>query len=240
MSGLGDDDGADVRPAREPSPAGDDLRGLRFVVSAGPTAEPLTRFGDVVSNFSSGLQGWEVACALADRGAAVRLVAGPTPLADPAHPGIETVRVSTAREMLDAVLASLPADCYVGVAAVADFAPAVPSFVAWRPDLTATLTLEQNPDILQTVGTHPTLRPRAVIGFAAETRDLEAYARGKLERKGADAIFGNLVGEAATARGSGRNHVLLVTADGAADMGETDKYAVGVMVGDFVRARVAR
>ncbi|HEX7884630.1 MAG TPA: bifunctional phosphopantothenoylcysteine decarboxylase/phosphopantothenate--cysteine ligase CoaBC [Phenylobacterium sp.] len=165
------------------------LAGKRAIVTAGPTAEPLdpVRF---ISNRSSGKQGYAIAGALAALGAEVTLVSGPTALTAP--PGVKRVEVETAREMLAASEAALPADVAVCVAAVAD----------WRPDTVGagkikkgvsgppTIDLVENPDILAALSKGGA-RPRLVIGFAAETDDVEAHAQAKLERKGCDWIVAN-------------------------------------------------
>ncbi|MNL45346.1 Coenzyme A biosynthesis bifunctional protein CoaBC [compost metagenome] len=93
------------------------------------------------------------------------------------------------------------------------------------------LQLVQNPDILQTVGTHASLRPSVVVGFAAETHDILSYARDKLERKGADFICANQVGPATGDRDSSKNKVILVTPSGHEELQETAKLEVGKMIG---------
>ena len=168
------------------------LQGLRFVVTAGPTHEPLdpVRF---LGNRSSGRMGFAVAQALAESGAAVDLVAGPVTLATPA--GVDRVDVTTAEEMFAAVNARIEgADGFVGVAAVADYRPEQAAGEKIKKSGRAlTLQLIENPDILATVAKR-TPRP-FVVGFAAETSDLENYARSKLQSKGADLIAANRVGK---------------------------------------------
>ncbi len=168
------------------------LAGLRFVVTAGPTHEPIdpVRF---LGNRSSGRMGFAVAEALAEAGARVDLVAGPVRLATP--PGVERFDVATAEEMLSAVSARIDhADGFVGVAAVADYRPAsLAGDKIKKSGQPLTLQLVENPDILATVARR---RPKPfVVGFAAETRDLESAARGKLKAKGADLIAANRVGQ---------------------------------------------
>jgi phosphopantothenoylcysteine decarboxylase / phosphopantothenate---cysteine ligase len=186
------------------------LAGFRAVVTAGPTREPLdpVRY---ISNQSSGQQGFAIATALAELGAAVRLLSGPVALPDP--PGVETVRVETALEMHDAVKASLPADVFVSVAAVADWRPAQPAEqklklkgAGGKP---VTVELVENPDILKSVASARKDRPRLVVGFAAETSDVEAHARAKLRRKACDWIIANDV--SGDVMGGAENEVLLVT-----------------------------
>lgn len=169
-----------------------DLAGVRVVVSAGPTYEDIdpVRF---VGNRSSGRMGFAVAQAAAERGAEVTLVAGPVHLPTPA--GVARVDVRSAREMHAAVLAAARgSDIYVGAAAVGDFRPAglAAHKIKKSGDDGLTLDLTQNPDILIDIGRLPQ-RP-FLVGFAAETENLEAYARTKLERKKLDLIAANRVG----------------------------------------------
>ncbi|WP_376694520.1 bifunctional phosphopantothenoylcysteine decarboxylase/phosphopantothenate--cysteine ligase CoaBC [Wenzhouxiangella sp. EGI_FJ10409] len=172
---------------------GGPLAGLRFVVTAGPTHEPLdpVRF---IGNRSSGRMGFALAAALVEAGAAVDLVAGPTSLATP--PGVHRVDVGTAREMHAAVMARIDgADGFVGVAAVADYRPASESGDKIKKSgESLSVELVPNPDILAEVAARSG-RPRMVVGFAAETRDLEAAARGKLAAKNLDLIAANRVGK---------------------------------------------
>jgi phosphopantothenoylcysteine decarboxylase/phosphopantothenate--cysteine ligase len=166
----------------------------------------------VITNRSSGKQGYAVASALAALGADVVLVSGPTAL--PAPAGVRRVEVETAQEMLIACEAALPADIAVCVAAVAD----------WRPDTVGAskikkgaggpppITLTETPDILATLSKDQR-RPRLVIGFAAETNDVEANAQAKLRKKGCDWIVANDVSIAGT-MGGDANAVAIVTAQG--------------------------
>jgi len=167
------------------------LAGSRFVVTAGPTFEPLdpVRY---IGNRSSGRMGFAVAEALRDAGARVVLVAGPVQLATPAR--IERIDVRTAIEMRDAVFAALPADGFVGVAAVADYRPeSASSDKIKRDDQPMTVRLVPNPDIVREVAA---TRPRLfTVGFAAETGQLAEHARSKLEAKDLDLIAANRVGE---------------------------------------------
>ena len=170
------------------------LEGLKVVVSAGPTRERLdpVRF---ISNRSSGKMGFAVAQAARDAGARVVLVSGPVNLDVP--PGLEFVAVESARQMHDAVHQALPgADIYIGTAAVADYQA---SKVAIQKIKTTsdrlTLELVRAPDILASVGALAGDRP-FVVGFAAETENLEENARAKLTHKGVDMIAANRVGDA--------------------------------------------
>jgi len=189
------------------------LVGRRVIVTAGPTQEPIdpVRF---IANRSSGKQGFAIAEALARLGAAVTLVAGPSEVKPP--PGVNTVSVVTARQMLAAVEAALPADAAVMCAAVADYRPEIETdrkIKKERGGLT-TIPLAENPDILRTIAARPSGRPRLVVGFAAETDDVLAHARAKRLRKGCDWIVANDVSAGAhCAMGGDVNAVTLITAD---------------------------
>jgi phosphopantothenoylcysteine decarboxylase / phosphopantothenate---cysteine ligase len=202
------------------------LAGLRAVVTSGPTREPLdpVRY---LSNHSSGRQGHAIARALAEAGAAVTLVSGPVQEPDP--PGVSVVRVEMARDMLGAVEAALPADIAVCAAAVADWRPArVPSGKIKKREGEAPPVIElvENPDILRTLSTRAP-RPGLVIGFAAETGDLEAKARTKLARKGCDWILANDVSPGTGVLGGASNQILLLTGDGSSEAWpELDKLAL--------------
>ena len=204
-------------------PAARPLAGRRAVVTAGPTAEPLDPVR-LLTNRSSGKQGFAIAKALAELGAEVTLVAGPVALSTPV--GVRRVDVETAREMLAACEAALPADIAVCVAAVSD----------WRPENEAgtkmkkgaggppAITLVDNPDILATL-TRSARRPRLVVGFAAETNDVEDYAAAKLAKKGCDWIVANDVSIAGT-MGGDDNAVSIVTAGGIERWERTPKAEV--------------
>jgi phosphopantothenoylcysteine decarboxylase/phosphopantothenate--cysteine ligase len=175
------------------------LAGKRALVTAGPTAEPIDPVR-VITNRSSGKQGYAIAQALAALGAEVTLVSGPTALAAPA--GVRRVDVETADEMLAACETALPVDVAVCVAAVADWKPAaaadrkVKKGAAGPPPI----ALVETPDILATLAKSKA-RPQLVIGFAAETDDVEANAKAKLARKGCDWIVANDVSVAGTMGG---------------------------------------
>jgi phosphopantothenoylcysteine decarboxylase/phosphopantothenate--cysteine ligase len=188
------------------------LTGRHVLVTAGPTAEPLDPVR-VLTNRSSGKQGYAIAGALAQLGARVTLVSGPTALATPA--GVTRVNVETARDMAAACAAAPPADVAVCVAAVSDWRPDQIFGVKMKkgPGGPPSLTLVENPDILAGLSAKGPGRPQLVIGFAAETDDLEANARAKLARKGCDWIIGNDVsGEAVM--GGDENEILLVRGGG--------------------------
>ncbi len=200
------------------------LAGRHVLVTAGPTAEPIDPVR-VITNRSSGKQGYAIAGALAALGARVTLVSGPTALSAPA--GVELVRVETALEMKGACDAALPADAAVCVAAVSD----------WRPDEVAPVKLKkgrggppvialvETPDILAGLSAAGRRRPRLVVGFAAETNDLEANAHAKLARKGCDWIVANDVA-AQGVMGGETNEVLLISSAGAERWEKADKTVV--------------
>jgi phosphopantothenoylcysteine decarboxylase/phosphopantothenate--cysteine ligase len=202
------------------------LSGMKALVTAGPTQEPLdpVRF---ISNHSSGKQGYAIAAALTAAGAETTLVSGPVELAPPHHARL--VKVTTAREMLAACEAELPVDIAVFTAAVAD----------WRPEVLAnqkikkgnatpapSIALTANPDILSTIS-HAKRRPSLVIGFAAETENVVAHAQDKRARKGCDWIVANDVSPGTGIFGGDKNRVHLVTANNVEDWPLMDKIDVG-------------
>jgi len=196
------------------------LAGRHVLVSAGPTYEDLdpVRY---LGNRSSGRMGFAIAARAAAMGARVTLVAGPVQL--PTPPGVRRIDVRSAQQMRDAVLAEADAaDVYIGAAAVADFRPrGVAEDKIKKTQDGLTLALERNPDILAELGARPQ-RP-LLVGFAAETRDVEAYARDKLARKNLDLIAANQVGEG---RGFevADNALVLFSADGRRiDLGHAGK-----------------
>jgi phosphopantothenoylcysteine decarboxylase / phosphopantothenate---cysteine ligase len=188
------------------------LAGKRVVVTSGPTHEPIdpVRF---IANRSSGKQGHAIARAAAAAGAEVILVSGPVGLPDP--PGVSTVKTETARDMLAAVEAALPADAAVFAAAVADWRVAEPgrSKLKKNGGEAPALSLVENPDILASVARRNANRPKLVIGFAAETDDIIANAKAKLAKKGCDWIVANDISPATGIMGGDRNSVHLVTAE---------------------------
>lgn len=199
------------------------LAGRRAVVTAGPTAEPIDPVR-VLTNRSSGKQGYAVAEALARLGAEVVLVSGPTALAAP--PGVRRVEVETARQMLAACEAALPADIAVCVAAVADWRPAAesPRKIKKGGAEPPAVAFVENPDILAALSRGAT-RPRLVVGFAAETDDVEANAKAKLARKGCNWIVANDVSRPGV-MGGDDNAVALVTAGGIEPWEAMSKAAV--------------
>ena len=187
------------------------LKGKKAIVTAGPTVEPLdpVRF---LSNRSSGKQGYAIASALARLGADVTLVSGPTALAAPL--GVKLKRVESARDMLAACEDALPADVAVMVAAVADWRPTKSAKKKIKKGEAAeSIELVENPDILATLSKKTKKRPALVIGFAAETDNVEANARAKIAKKGCDWIVANDV--SGDVMGGNDNQVMLITRDGA-------------------------
>jgi phosphopantothenoylcysteine decarboxylase/phosphopantothenate--cysteine ligase len=189
------------------------LAGKHIVITAGPTHEPIdpVRY---IANRSSGKQGYAIARAAAALGARVTLVSGPVTLPDP--PGVKTVRVETARGMLLAVEAALPADAGVFAAAVADWRTADAGAQKLKKDGSGPprLALVENPDILATVSKLKNKRPKLVIGFAAETEKVIEHAKAKLKRKGCDWIVANDVSAEGGAMGGDDNAVHVISADG--------------------------
>ena len=210
------------------------LAGRRFVVSAGPTYEDIdpVRF---LGNRSSGRMGFAIAAAAARRGAGVVLVAGPVAL--PTPPGVARVDVRSAAQLHDAVLAALPADAYIGAAAVADWTPVAPSASKLKKqpgEDRLVLAFARTRDVLAAVAGHPA-RPRLVIGFAAETGgDLAAHARAKLDGKGADAIAANRVGVPGSGFESDDNTLEVFWRDGMRTLGPASKQDVAERLLDLL------
>ncbi len=202
------------------------LSGLKALVTAGPTQEPLdpVRF---IANRSSGKQGYAIADALARAGAETTLVSGPVEIVAPS--GVKLLKVTTAREMLAACESALPADVAVCTAAVADWRPEIAANNKIKKEkgaATPVLRLVENPDILATLAGHAR-RPGLLIGFAAETENVVEQAVAKRLRKGCDWIVANDVSPATGIMGGDRNTVHVVTASGVEDWPELDKREVG-------------
>ncbi|MGY1527897.1 bifunctional phosphopantothenoylcysteine decarboxylase/phosphopantothenate--cysteine ligase CoaBC [Streptomyces sp. MN3] len=226
--------------ARGTTTTAPDLAGRHVVVSAGGTREPLdpVRF---LGNRSSGKQGYALARTAAARGARVTLVAANPALPDPA--GVDIVRVGTAVELREAVLAAArDADAVVMAAAVADFRPAV--YAAGKikkkdgkePE---PITLVRNPDILAEVSGDRVRPGQVIVGFAAETDDVLANGRAKLKRKGCDLLVVNEVGEAKTF-GSETNEAVVLGSDGSeTPVPHGPKEALADTVWDLVAERLA-
>jgi phosphopantothenoylcysteine decarboxylase / phosphopantothenate---cysteine ligase len=201
------------------------LAGRRALVTSGPTQEPIdpVRY---IANRSSGRQGHAIAAALARLGADCVLVSGPT--AEPDPPGVKVVRVETAREMLAACEAALPADIAVCAAAVADWrAEAASSKLKKKAGVAPALKLIENPDILATLSKAGNRRPKLVIGFAAETENVIANAKEKRVKKGCDWILANDVSPATGVFGGDSNTIHLVDETGVEDWPVLSKRDVG-------------
>ncbi|MBW8285216.1 MAG: bifunctional phosphopantothenoylcysteine decarboxylase/phosphopantothenate--cysteine ligase CoaBC [Rhizobium sp.] len=213
------------------------LAGRTAIVTSGPTHEPIdpVRY---IANRSSGRQGHAIAAALARLGADVTLVSGPVTIADPK--GVVTVHVERAEEMRDAVIARLPSDIAVMVAAVADWrvAASAGQKIKKKPgEAPAPLQLTENPDILKTVGHHEH-RPTLVVGFAAETENVESNGRAKLERKGADLIVANDVSPQTGIMGGTRNAVKLITRAGVEQWPDLSKDEVADRLARLIAERL--
>ena len=210
------------------------LKGRKALVTSGPTEEAIdpVRY---IANRSSGRQGHAIAAALARLGADTVLVSGPTREADP--PGVRVVHVRSARDMLAACEAELPADVAVCAAAVADWrVEAQPQKLKKRGGTPPALALIENPDILATLAKAGNRRPRLVVGFAAETENLLANARDKRVKKGADWMLANDVAPGTTTLGGEDNAVQLVDEAGVEDWGDMSKRAIG----ERLAQRIAR
>lgn len=208
---------AEILAAIEGILAAGPLKGIKALVTSGPTYEPIdpVRF---IGNRSSGKQGHAMAQALARLGADVTLITGPVALPDPA--GVTTIHVETAREMLGAALGRLPVDVAVCAAAVADWTVSNATREKRKKEPGApppAIELAPNPDILATLSERGGARPRLVVGFAAETERLVEHAKAKRERKGCDWIVANDVSPATGTFGGDFNTICLITASGVED-----------------------
>nr|WP_276517830.1 bifunctional phosphopantothenoylcysteine decarboxylase/phosphopantothenate--cysteine ligase CoaBC [Stenotrophomonas acidaminiphila] len=215
----------------------DRLQGMRVLISAGPTYEDLdpVRY---VGNRSSGKMGYALAAAAARRGARVVLVSGPVQLPTPA--GVQRVDVRSAAQMREAVLAALPADIYIGAAAVADYTPrqvAQQKLKKTAGSQTLTLELVRTPDILAEVATQEQAL-KLVVGFAAETHDVEKYARGKLADKHLDLIIANQVGIAGGGFESDQNAATAYWGDGQRAFPGTAKTQLAEQLLDLIAERL--
>ncbi|MCM0020617.1 MAG: bifunctional phosphopantothenoylcysteine decarboxylase/phosphopantothenate--cysteine ligase CoaBC [Tagaea sp.] len=213
------------------------LSGVRALVTSGPTHEAIdpVRY---LANRSSGKQGHAIAAALASLGAETLLVSGPTRLPDP--PGVEVRGVESARDMLAACLAALPADVAVCAAAVADWRPAAAGDSKLKKDgAPPALALVENPDILATLARHAR-RPKLVIGFAAETGDLIAHAQAKRARKGCDWILANDVSIGTDTFGGDANSVHLIDATSVESWDRQSKDDVARRLASRIAAHLAK
>lgn len=213
-----------------------DLAGVDVLVTAGPTHESLdpVRF---LGNRSSGKMGFAIARVAAQRGAKVRLIAGP--VQQPTPPGVERIDIKTASELREQVLKHAPKSrVVVMAAAVADFTPQAPSSIKIKKtgDGAPTIVLTQNPDILAELGALP--RGPLLVGFALETgtdADVIDYAKQKLTRKNVDLIVAN---HASEALGTDDNRIHLVDRSGTQSCETQDKESLAGIILDRVRARL--
>jgi phosphopantothenoylcysteine decarboxylase/phosphopantothenate--cysteine ligase len=196
------------------------LTGRHVIVTAGPTHEPIDPVR-VIANRSSGKQGFAIAEALAELGARVTLVAGPVSL--PSPPAIDRIDVETAQQMKAAVEAALPADAAVLVAAVADWRVEQAPAKLKKADGPPQLSWSANPDILAELARSPQ-RPRLLVGFAAETGDVENVGAPKRASKGCDWIVANDV--SGDVMGGDHNRVHLITASGTESWDKAPKREV--------------
>ncbi|MCW1934818.1 bifunctional phosphopantothenoylcysteine decarboxylase/phosphopantothenate--cysteine ligase CoaBC [Pararhodobacter zhoushanensis] len=214
------------------------LKGKHILVTSGPTHEPIdpVRY---IANRSSGQQGSAIAAALRDLGARVTFVTGPA--TTPPPPGVTVVAVETAREMLAAVEAALPADAAVFAAAVADWRVKSEAGQKMKKQAGAPLPVlefTENPDILATISRHAQ-RPALVVGFAAETETVIAHAQAKRARKGCDWIVANDVSPATGIMGGGENAVHLISDGGVEDWPRLPKPEVARRLADRIAQELA-
>lgn len=217
-----------------------DLEGKSVLITAGPTAEPIdpVRF---ISNPSSGKMGFAIAEAAAERGADVVVVSGPVSLPDPA--GVEVVRVRTALEMLAAAEDRFGAsDIAVFTAAVSDYRPANPSDRKLKKgeddEALASIELVQNPDILATLAAKKR-DDQFVVGFAAETENVEPNAREKMSRKHADMMVANQVAEG-NAFGTDTNAATIITSESSRNLDSMPKPELAHRILDEAIANIGR
>ena len=219
---------------------GRSLEGLRILITAGPTHEPIdpVRY---IANRSSGKQGYAIAAAAAEAGADVTLISGPVNLPKP--PDVHVIAVESARDMLEAVEKALPADVAIFAAAVADWRVANAGEQKIKKQAGSPVpqfSLTENPDILSTVSHRAYNRPPLVIGFAAETENVIANAKAKLAKKGCDWILANDVSPATGIMGGDSNTIHLVTADGIDDWPPQSKEEAAAMLIERIAATVGK
>ena len=180
---------------------------LKALVTAGPTREYIdpVRY---ISNESSGLQGYQLAKKMNEAGIQTKLILGPSKIK--VDQGIDIVRVTTANEMLEAVKENLPVDIAIFAAAVADFRTNQKDFKIKKNNDELSIKLHENKDILKFVSTHNSLRPKLVVGFAAETNDIIKFAKDKLEKKHCDWIIANDVSDKSIGFNSHNNEVSII------------------------------
>jgi phosphopantothenoylcysteine decarboxylase/phosphopantothenate--cysteine ligase len=222
-----------------PNYKGKDLYGVKCLVTAGPTRENIdpVRY---ISNHSSGKQGYSIAKELADRGADVTLVSGPTSLERPKN--VNFISVESANHMLTACLKSLPVDVAICAAAVADWKPENKSEQKIKKTAEKQiqiLSLIENPDILAELSKSSKNRPNLVIGFAAETEHLIENAKVKMETKGCDWIVANNVLENEIF-GSDKNSVCIITKDSEECLDDKRKDEIAIRLTDLICEHIAK
>lgn len=230
---------ADARRSAKPARADSALAGVRAVVTAGPTREPIDPVR-VLTNRSTGRMGYAVAAELARRGARVELVAGPGEHPDP--PGVTVTRVETAEEMHQAVLARADrAEVIVGAAAVSDYRPTTVAAHKLKKEAgdPEPIALTRTSDILADVGARRR-DDQVLVGFAAETGDEEAHGKDKLARKRLDLIVVNRVDQPGSGFATDTNRAVLLDADGGReDVDLTTKAELAERIADRVAETLA-
>ncbi len=215
------------------------LSGRHALITSGPTHEAIdpVRY---IANRSSGKQGHAIAAALARLGAETTLVSGPTVEPDP--PGVEIVRIESARNMLDAALAALPADVAVCAAAVSDWRPANEAGQKIKKGASGPppLALTENPDILAALAAAGNRRPALVVGFAAETENVVANARRKRAKKGCDWILANDVSAGTGTFGGDDNTIHLVDGDGTESWPRMSKAEIAARLADRIAGHLRK
>ncbi len=216
-----------------------DLKDKHLLISAGPTLEAIdpVRY---VSNHSSGKMGYAIARAAENRGADVTLVSGPVNIDPPV--GVDVIPVESCNEMADAMLSNLKkSDIIIKVAAVADFRPESVNEIKIKKtsdSKSMTLAMTENMDILKEIGTLKT-DSQFLVGFAAETNDLETHALAKMKKKNLDMIAANLVGGTDSGFKSDTNKVKLFSRDGSVeDIPLMDKEKVGHLLLDAILKQI--
>ena len=215
------------------------LEGKRAIVTSGGTIERIDSVR-YISNFSSGKQGNAIAIALAQSGAKVTLVLGKNSISPASHPNLQVLEVVSAEEMHESVHKALPADIFVGCAAVCDFKVVNRSDRKIKKSEGLNIEFAENPDIVRSVGKlGPTDRPAVVVGFAAETEELIDNAQAKLDIKGCDLIVANNV-SGGSVFGQDDNTAHFVTPEGSVELGTLSKRQLGQEISLWISERLKR
>ncbi len=213
------------------------LEGRRAVVTSGGTIERIDSVR-YLSNYSSGKQGNAIAIALAQAGAKVTLVSGKNSFTPPSHANLQVIEVESAEEMHESVHKALPADIFVGCAAVCDFKVLNRSDRKIKKSEGLNIEFAENPDIVRSVGKlGPSVRPAIVVGFAAETEELIDNAQSKLEAKACDLIVANNVSGGAVF-GQDENTAHFVTSEGSVELGTLSKRQLGQEISLWISKRL--